>query len=1062
MKSAVSMLIFTAISATAVLAQRSTQLTGRISDSTDAVIDGAEVIVTNQDTGIRRETKSNELGYFVVPLLQPGRYEVAVQKSGFRPIRRSGITLEVDQAARVDFVMEVGSLTESVQVTANVAAVDTQSATLKEVIDERRIRELPLNGRDATQLVLLLPGVYGTVRDNSGLRQAGSGRGIVQAGVASNGARGNMVNYMLDGTTHNDTYTNVALAFPNPDALQEFSVQTNNFSAESGRSAGAVVTAVTKSGTNSLHGSVFEFYRNGGVNARNFFALKPDGLKRNQFGGTLGGPIWRDHTFFFFSHQETRQRSTPSDSSTTVLTEAQRNGDFSAFSGNITDPVTNQPFPGKQIPLSRMNPLTKTILDKLIPLPTEARTGLLRYSVPNSSDLRQTTVKIDHQLRSKDTLSGRYLYNYYFEPANDTPLVFATKGTRATPNHNMEVTETHIFSPTLINQAQFSLTRREDVGKPVWTIGYADLGMKNVVTNTPTKDFNLSVTGAFSAAVTEAIVTKPNAYTIADTLRYTRGRHEMSMGFEYRKQSLDKDFRWLIDPAMSFDGSITGFGVADFFIGKPSLLDELAYGEVGKQDFPVYIAFFQNNIKLTPKLTVNVGLRYEPSIPYRDVGNRVSVFRPGVKSQVFVNAPTGLLYAGDTGVPERGTKSDLNNFAPRLGLAWAVAKRTSIRAAYGIFYDSSPMSAITNVFQGVAPFGTRIRIRPPVGPFDDPFLGANPFPLPFPPPKNITFPQGVAAATWPDQYKTGYLQSWHFTIERELFPDWLLRVAYAGSKGTKLLTGLELNPPIYIPGQSTALNISQRRPYGPALDTIRLVNSDGSSNYNSLQLTMDKRFSKGVTFQANYTWAKSIDFGSGGGTQWPSLTPGYYGYDRGLSDFHHEHRFVTSGLWELPALAGKPALVKWVLGGWQPSGSLILQSAAAFSVQAGRENSLTTFGNRASQVGNPSRSARTDPNRDPVLEWFNTKAFDHAATGTYGNSGRNIVFGPGLANVDFSMAKYFPVTERLKVQFRSEFFNLFNHTNFNEPNSTLTAGTYGRITSALDPRILQFGLKLMF
>src|SRR5215813_11863474 len=355
MKPLISMLLFTAIGVTAAFAQRTTQLTGRISDPTDAVVEGADVIVTNQDTGIRRETKSNELGYFVVPLLQPGRYEVSVQKAGFRSVRRSGITLEVDQAARVDFVLEVGTLTESVQVTANVAAVDTQSATLKEVIDERRIRELPLNGRDATQLVLLLPGVYGTTRDNSGLRQAGSGRGIVQAGVASNGARGNMVNYMLDGTTHNDTYTNVALAFPNPDALQEFSVQTNNFSAESGRAAGAVVTAVTKSGTNSLHGSLFEFHRNGAVNARNFFAVKPDGLKRHQFGGTLGGRIWRDHTFFFFSHQETRQRSTPSDSSTTVLTQAQRNGDFSAFSGNITDPTTNQPFAGKQVPLTRMN-----------------------------------------------------------------------------------------------------------------------------------------------------------------------------------------------------------------------------------------------------------------------------------------------------------------------------------------------------------------------------------------------------------------------------------------------------------------------------------------------------------------------------------------------------------------------------------------------------------------------------------------------------------------------------------------------------------------------------------
>jgi hypothetical protein len=570
------------------------------------------------------------------------------------------------------------------------------------------------------------------------------------------------------------------------------------------------------------------------------------------------------------------------------------------------------------------------------------------------------------------------------------------------------------------------------------------------------------VTGAFSASVTEAIRTRPNAYTIADTLRWSRGRHEMSVGFEYRKQSLDKNFRWLLDPAMSFDGSVTGSGVADFFIGRPSLLDEMAYGEVGVQDFPVYVAFFQDNLKVTPKLTVNLGVRYEPSIPYRDVGNRVSVFRPGAKSQVYPNAPAGLLFVGDPGVPERGTNSDLNNIAPRVGFAWAVASRTSIRAAYGMFYDSSPMSAITNVFQGVAPFGTRLRVRPPLGPFDDPFLGANPFPMPFPPPKDIAFPNGLAAATWPESYRTGYLQSWHFTVERELFPDWLARAAYAGSKGTKLLQGEQLNPPIYIPGQSTAANISQRRPYGPAFDTITLVNSVGSSNYNSLQLTLDKRFSRGLTVQANYTWGKAIDFGSGGGTQWPSLTPGYARYDRGLADFHHEHRFVASGLWELPGLTTQRLPVRAVLGGWQASGSMILQSAAAFSVQSGRDNTLTGFGNRAQLVGDPSRDARADPNRDPVLEWFNTRAFAQNAMGVYGNSGRNIIFGPGLANVDMAVAKHFSITETARLQFRGEFFNLFNRANFNEPNATLTSGTYGRITSALDPRILQFGLKFLF
>jgi hypothetical protein len=1051
------------------MGQRTTQITGRITDPSDAIVPQAQVSVINEETGFRRDTETNELGYYTAPLLQPGQYRIQVQKAGFRPVTQSGITLRVDQTARVDIVMDVGRVTETVEVKAEVTAVETQSAALREVVDERRIRELPLNGRDATQLVLLLPGVYGTTRDNSGLRQAGSGRGIVQAGVASNGARGNMVNYSLDGATHNDTYTNIALAFPNPDALQEFSVQTNNFSAESGRSAGAVVNAVTRSGTNEFHGSLFEFHRNSALNARNFFARQQDGLKRHQFGGTVGGPIWRNHTFFFFSHQETRDRSRPATSNRVVLTAAQRSGDFSAYPSPIRDPLTNQPFPGNIIPISRLNPLSKTILERMVPLPNDPVSPLYHFAVPSLSDLRQTVLKVDHQFGPSDTITGRYLYNYFesppFElrdPNVELPLPFASGGKRFTPNHNWAFTHTRTFSPTLFNQAQFSLNRRTDILEPIWTIGFKDLGMRNVHTDTPTKNFGLNITGAFSATVTEALRTRPNAYTINDTLRWTKGRHETSMGFEYRKQSLDKNFRWLLDPNMAFAGIHSGYGVADFFLGLPSSLTQMAYGEVALQNFPVFIGFFQDNIKMSPKFTLNVGIRYEPTIPYRDEGNRVSVFRPGAKSQVFDNAPTGLLFVGDPGVPERGTKSDLNNWAPRVGFAWAVANRTSIRAAYGIFYDSSPMSAITNVFQGVAPFGTRITLTPPPGPFDDPFLGNNPFPMPFPPAKDIAFPAGLTAATWPERYKTGYLQSWHFTVEREIVPEWLLRVAYAGSKGTSLLQGEQLSPAIFIPGQSTAANIAQRRPYSPAFTSITMVGSNGSSSFNSLQVTVDKRFSRGLTVQANYTFAKSIDYGSGGGTQWPSFTPFYHEYDRGLSDFHHAHRFVSSGLWELSALRSSPAAMRWIFGGWQLSGALTLQSGAPFSVNAGRENSLVGYGNRADLVGDPSQSARRDPNRDPVMEWFNTAAFAHNGPGTYGSSGRNIVFGPGLANVDLAAAKYFTITERWRIQLRGESFNLLNRANFNDPDSSLSSGTYGRILSAMDPRILQFGLKLMF
>jgi hypothetical protein len=975
----------------------------------------------------------------------------------------------VDQVARIDFTMEVGTLAEAVEVTANVSRVDTQTSTLKEVVDERRIRELPLNGRDATQLIFLLPGVYST-NDTSGLRQGGSGRSIVQPGVASNGARGNMVNYTLDGAFHNDTYTNVSVAMPNPDALQEFSVQTNNFSAEYGRGAGAVVNAVTRSGTNTVHGNLFEFLRNNALNARNFFATTDDGMKRHQFGGSIGGPVYvpkiydgRNRTFFFFSHQESRLVQTPATSSTTVLTAAQRAGDFSSAGFPVIDPLNGEPFANNQVPISRLNPLSKNVIDQILPLPTEPDTGLYWYSVSSNSDERQSVARVDHLLGNRNTLSGRYLYNYYITPGNDSTLVFATRPRRYTPSHNLSLTDTHIFSPTLLNQAQFSMNRRTDEGMPFWKTGLADLGMKNVYSDKPLPTFVLSIAEAFSVETTERITTTPHAYTVSDILRWSKTRHEMSMGFEYRYQSLYKNYRWLLDPAVDFDGYASGYGIADFFLGYPGSVTQMAYGEVAEMQMHVYSAFFQDNIRISPRLTLNMGLRFEPFIPYVDKGDRVSVFRPGQQSQVFTNAPTGLLFVGDDGVPRGGTNSDINNFAPRFGFAWSpfADNRTSIRGGYGLFYDAAPMSAIANVFQGVAPFGTTISLSPPPGPFDDPYAGKNPYPLPFPPPKDIVFPELMTAATYPPKFQTAYLQDWHLTVERELVNNLLLRVGYAGSKGTSLLQGWDANAAVYIPGRSTIANTDSRRPYAPDFSSIWVVDSTSGSNFHSLQITVDKRFSGGFSVLGNYTWAKSIDYGSGAGTLWPDFTnPWDHSIDRGLSDFHRTHRFVTSGYWQLPGLRGQSGLLKTLLGGWNMAGVLTLQTGPYFMVRSGRDNSLSGQGyDRADLVGNITRPAGVDP----VRQWFNTAAFVQNAIGTFGNSGRNIVPGPGLAQLNYIVSKNFTLFGESLLQFRAEFFNLTNHPNFiAKRTERLNSSTYGRLTAAEDPRILQFGLKWQF
>jgi hypothetical protein len=1060
------------ISATAALslsavcfAQRTTEVSGRITDASGAVITNATVTVTNVDTGVERTTASNELGYYSVPLLPPGNYQITVQHQGFRPITRSGITVVVDQTARIDFIMEVGAVTEKVEVTGNASVVETQSSSLKGVVDEQRIRELPLNGRDAAQLILLMPGVYGTT-DTSGLQQGGSARGIIQPGISSNGARGNMVNYALDGAYHNDGYTNVSLPIPDPDALQEFSVQTNGFSAEYGRNAGGIVNAVTKSGTNTLHGSLFEFHRNAAVNALSFFATASDGLKRNQFGGTLGGPVniphlysGRDRTFFFFSIQDQTQVQTPTDASTTVLTPAQRNGDFSARSASITDPTTGKPFPGNLIPPSRMDIVTRNLLNSVIPLPTNPTTGLLRYSVPNTNNFRQYAIKVDHNFGANDMLSVRYFDTYYHVPSYNVGLIFSLASEIQAPSHDLAATYTHIFSPTTLNQVQFALIRRTSSNLPTWTQNFTKFGVKNIGTDTSVaaQELILSVSGAFSFDVGETDVTSPNAVAVTDTFRRTVGRHETVFGFEFRRETLNKFYHFLMDPQFVFNGNTTGYGVADFFLGTVDSLVQSAFGERANLSHPSYAAFAQDNIQLTPHFKLNLGLRFEPFIPWVDADGRGVAFRPGQQSTVYPNAPRGLLVAGDQGIPSGLTNSSIWNLAPRFGFAWSpLGNKTVVRGGYGVFLDSSMMSAIANRFENSPPLGMRVTLTPPPGPFEDPFLGNSPLPLPYPPPHNVTFPSNLVAITYPRDWEDAYIQSWNLTVERELHSNWLARFTYAGSKGTGLMQGVELNAGVYTP-TATHANLASRQPYAPAFATLTAFCFSGNSEFQSLQATLEKRFSQHFSGLLNYTFGKSLDYGSGAGTLWPDFSdPFNFKHDRGLSDFYHKQRLVLSWLWELPRLKGQNAILRGFLGGWDLNGILTLQSGAPFSLPSGVDNSFSGLGSdRADQV----LANATVPNPNPKA-WFNTKAFAADAVGTFGNTSRNLLIGPGLTDVDMSLVKSFVIRERWNLQFRGEAFDLTNHPNFNQPVGNLSSATYGQITGSAAGRILQGAIKL--
>lgn len=1051
--------------------QNTGQLRGRITDPSQNVISGAKVEAINVETNVSRTTVSNGAGIYSFPLLSTGNYTLDVRAPGFKTVSRSGITLQVNQTATLNFTMQIGSSTQTVTVKANASQLDTESSTMKEVVGTRRIIDLPLNGRDPLQLILLMPGLVATTSDVGGLQQGGSAPTTINPGIAANGARSNMVDYLLDGAPHNDTYTNVSLAMPVPDALQEFSVQTNNYSAEFGRSAGAIVSAVSRSGTNSLHGDLYEFNRNDTTSAINYFDTQSDGLNRNQFGGTLGGPVYIPHlynghgrTFFFFSEQETRQVQTPSSEETTVLTTAQRNGDFSAFPQPIIDPTTGLPFPGNQIPMFRENIVTKNIVDQLLPLPTDPTTGELLFSVPNTYSGRQILIKIDQHFHQADTLGVSYLYNYYFQPANNSTLIFASEPSNTIPNHNIAVNETHIFNPNTLNEFHFAFNWRSAVAQPVWTTSFCGLGMQDVQCASPVLgDFNLNVSGAFYAGVQEQDTTTPSDYSVSDVLRRTEGRHDVSVGFSYQYQKLFKNYEWLINPYLDFESTYTGYGVADFFLGLPTEIVQNAFGQQGNDKMPVYGAFAQDNFHVTKGFALNLGIRWDPYVPYVDTNGRMSLFRPGQQSIVYPNAPLGLVFPGDPGVPEGGSNPEWKNFSPRIGFAWVPFGDTkmSVRAGYGIFYDSAPMSALENVLQNVPPYGTQISLRPPPGNFTNPYAGNDPFPQPFPPTRDSIFPaEGIAAATFTQNFRTPYLQAWNFIVERELHPNWLLGVAYAGSKGTDLLQGWNLNAAVYIPGDSTVENEVDRQPYAPQFGDIQVIASNGNSSFNSLQVSLEKRFSRRFSVHANYTWSKSIDQGSGAGTDWPNFTDNNdFNFDRGPSDFNVPNRFVMSWVWDLPPVSGGPGAVRAITNNWNFSGILTRQSGMPFTIYSGEDNSLTGNGlDRADQIGNPARPSGANP----VDEYFNTAAFIPNAIGTYGDIGRNSLSGPGLFDIDVSASKSIPVAKSTKMILRADIFNVFNHPNFYNPDGRFTDGTFGMITSANNPRILQFSAKYVF
>ncbi|HLJ18248.1 MAG TPA: carboxypeptidase regulatory-like domain-containing protein [Bryobacteraceae bacterium] len=1042
-------------------------IVGSIQDPGGAVVPNAKVTATASATGLTRETHSGNDGQYVLPLLPVGVYSISVEAGGFERFEQTGIVVTADQNSMVPVALQVGSSTQSVTVAANAQMVETRSGALSQVINERNIIELPLNGRNPAALVLLTPGTL-----NLGASNAGGGSGGLQTVaypgallISSGGARYNGVNYYLDGGFNEDIYNSINNPFPNPDAVEEFSVVTNSYSAEYGGASGAIVNVVTKSGTNQFHGDGFDFLRNEDFNARNFFAATPDQLKRNQFGGSLGGPIKKDKLFFFANYQGTWSRDVTEANPATVPSAAERQGDFSAINAKLVNPYTGVAYANNQIPPSQFAPASVRTLQS-IPLP-QTPNGLVYYSLPVDSQENQFLTRADYNL-SKHHIFGRYFYTHYvLDPVNGSQNLLQLAQGNNFLDQQATFSDTYTLSPNMINTAVFAYTRDNDVILAATApFTWPGLGIPIAGSIQGQPEVNLSISGWFSVQTGHYTDNNRHTFDFSDILHWMNGSHEIVLGGEFvRMNDMERN---IVNQngTFSFSGtSLTGNPISDFVTGDVFQFVQ-GGGEYFNRSGNLPSLFFEDKYRVNRSLVLDLGLRWDPFFAYSDSLHRTECFVPGQHSNLYPNSPMGYLFEGDPGCPAGGFQPSWKEFAPRVGFAYNLRgkSKTTVRGGWGMFYQPPYMNMYTRMADS-APFSPQYVLLSV--PFMNPYQGmANPFPAqfaPFVPPSNSTFalPLGAAQSFQPN-WKPAKVMSWNLTIEHQLANNLLMRAGYVASAGRFLSYVTDANAPLPSP-TATKANETARRPYqqyGAVADNM----SGANSIYNALQVSLEKRFSRGLSLTANYTWSKSIDMVTNTGG-FALVTAIFDPYDlnayRGVSDFNVPQNFVLNAYWQLPS-PGR-GLAKALLGGWATTGIWTWQSGFPLNIKSGGDYSysLPTVANDQAQLVSPWQYT-TGSRGQRIQEWFTINSFTHPAPNTFGNVGRNTLIGPGTFNIDFAIHRTFSMSERFTLQYRAEFFDFLNHPELNNPNTTLNANTFGQITTARDPRIIQMALKLIF
>jgi hypothetical protein len=1070
--------VFLALIASIASAQQAT-VQGVVSDASGASVPSASVLVRNVNTGVQQIVQTNAQGFYSAPFLVPGTYEVTGSAQGFAAQTRKNLQLDVSMTARVDFTLAVGAVAESVEVSAAAALLNTETTSVGQVIDNRRIVELPLNGRNYLELAQLTTGVV----PGRGSRTGDKGN------FSALGARTYQTNILLDGVDNNSRASGGQLGFeaqnvtPSVDAVQEFKVVTNNNSAEFGFRMGATVMVQTKSGTNAFHGSAYEFFRNDKLDATNFFANRAGAekplFKRNQFGGTAGGHIRRDRTFFFASAEGTRLRRGES-STSTVPTLARLGGNFTdseAFP--IYDPVSTKTeagrttrtlFPGNVIPANRFDPVAKAAAD-LYPAPNQpGATNNFFYSGSVAANTNQYDGRLDHSFNDNNRVFVRYSRRDYND-IDPGPLPLPADGglwTMTDLTANSYVANwASVISPSASNEARFGYTTTNSILDIPWTEDYnARIGIKGLPDLGDDNARGMTRFTPTGYAEVGARSFWPNRnnlglFQLTDHFTKVAGRHVLKAGVEFRRERILRRAARLARGQMAFNRSFsedpnnrgrTGDGLADMLLGLAS------GGQMGNQNGETavtrnYSAFFQDDWKISSRLTLNLGVRWDRFGPASFKNTPVSRFVPN-----FATGQYTIVRPEDEG--DCGCEHDNNNFAPRLGLAFQATRKTVIRSGVGLYYGQP--DAVSH--DGDARFAN----QPPEFseysfPTDRLFQPAltvrNGFPTGLLPTTTVQANVGIRTAVpfMPSQYTS----QWFFDIQRELPLDTVLTASYIGTSSKHMVWTRNLNQPL-TPG---AAAIQQRRPL-PFFGGITFRDPGASASYNALTVKGEKRFSQGLSFLLSYTWSHSIDDGAGTLNDGAGSFRDNYNIalDRGNSQYDLRHNFVGSFVYDLPFGRGRAVGASWhpavnaILGGWQLGGILFIRSGEPFSVTVSGDVANMGATNYANRTGNgelPSEQRSID-------RWFDTSAFAVPAQFTIGNGGRGILYAPGSVSMDAKVGKNWSYRDRLRLEYRLEMFNFTNTANFGVPNGVLNNAQVARITSAADPRRVQMGLKLVF